>query len=236
MTSASLDLDRFLERLGGDRRNGDLALLLEQREIALHRRLRGNAAVHDRILQRREHQLAAHALLEHQRRHVLRRKHLSILVRRKLAVFLERRQPGDELLQLRIADAETVRARALLEQPLIHELVEQRIAHLGRLEHRRIEVAAERLAHPLLLLAQHVVEFLPAGSCRRRRLPPICARVAAKVIVDTEERERQRDQREDALRDVLVLVDEIEHGVVTVMRGCATPVITKKGELAFAPR
>ncbi len=80
--------------------------------------------------------------------------------------------------KLRVAHAKAVGAGAVLEQPLVHELVEQRIAHLGVVEHRRIEVPAERLAHPLLLLAQHIVEFrlrdLVArdGRHRLRRLSP----------------------------------------------------------------
>src|SRR6185312_8271240 len=99
-----------------------------------------------------------------------------------------------------------------------------------------VEVGAQRLAHPLLLIAQQIVEFLlrdlvAADGCHRLR-----AVAAIDVVIDAEERERKRDQREDALRDVLVLVDEIEHGGVIGKVRLRSPGITKKGELAFAPR
>jgi len=93
---------------------------------------------------------------------------------------------------------------------LIDELGEQRVAHFRRFEHRGIVIGAERLAHPLLLLAQKVVEFLLldlVAADGRDRLHAI----AGNVVVDAEKCERQRDQREDHLNDAFVLIDEVVH-------------------------
>ena len=207
-----VDLDVLQERLGFDRRDHDLALLLEQREVALRRRARDDVRTDDRLLHRREQHLVAHALLELQRRHALRREHQLVAIRRELAVLLERRQLRDELRELRVADAKATDPRLVLEEALVDELVHERVTHFGVVEHRRVVAPAELLAHPVLLLAHHLVELLlrdlAGADCRDRRR----ARVAAEVVVDAEERERQRDQREDELRESLVLAEKIVHG------------------------
>ena len=89
-------------------------------------------------------------------------RHMPVAVRRELAVVLERGDRRDELLQLRVGDAEFLGARLVRQQPLVDEPVEEREAHFGDVEHRRVEVAAHLPAHLVALLAQRIGEFRPA--------------------------------------------------------------------------
>ena len=129
-----IDLDRLHERLGIDRSDRDFALLFQQRQIALGRCTGHDVAVDHWLLQWRQHELAADALLELQRRHPLRLQHLLVSLRREFAVDLKGRQLCDEFEELGIGDAKAVGARAVLEQPLVDELVHERVARFGRVE------------------------------------------------------------------------------------------------------
>ena len=146
-----------------------------------------------------------------QRCHVLRSEELLVTRTRELAVLLKRWQLADKLRQLRIGNAQIAAANLLVEHPLPDQLLEHRIANLRIVEHRRIEILASRLAHPILLIANGVREFhladrvaSDAGNLGGRA-------AAAKVIVDAEERERQRDERYDDLDYAFLAVNEIKH-------------------------
>ena len=135
------------------------------------------------------------------------------------------------LRDLRVRNAQPVAPRVLLQQALVDELLENRVAHLRVVEHCRIEIAPELLPHAVLLLADRLGEFL-----LRYRLPGygrdvLAAARVAEIVVDAEEGEGQRDQREDELDDALSAVHEIEHG--RDPGGATQP---KKGELTFALR
>ena len=130
-------------------------------------------------------------------------------------------------------------AYLLLQEPLRDELLDQREADLGTLEHRRVERAALRRAHPVPLLAQQLVEFraadLGATDARHDRL----RHVAAEMVIDTDEGEGHDQGRENDLRDATVLVDEIEqHGILDLpVQASMRPKRgrnTKEGEPKFA--
>src|SRR5439155_2637576 len=80
----------------------------------------------------------------------------------------------------------------------------------------------------------------PVVADRRHR---ICAAAAAAIIVDAEEREGQRDQRENELNDVLMFVDKVVHGRFDAtgrmlkggQLGKKGQNVTKKGRTQFAP-
>src|SRR5207249_10156155 len=94
----------------------------------------------------------------------------------------------------------------------VDEFVHGRVARFRRVEQRWVVVAPERLSHPILLFAQRLVEFglrylAVADGCDRAR-----AAALTKIVIDAEERERQRDQRENDLNDAFMFVDEVVHG------------------------
>ena len=207
-----VDLDVLGERLGVDAGDRDLALLLDQRQVALAAAAGDDAAQRDRLLQRRQRQLAAHARLEHLRRHVLAGEQLLVLVGREAAVVLEHRQVGDELLQLRVGDAE-----ALLPRPCAAAGAGRPAARAAgsalrdcrRSPDRSCGRAAARsrsCCSRSVSLNSSCVIFSPATVATSE------VRVGrAEVGVDAEERERQRDQRQDDLGDAFVLGYEIVH-------------------------
>ena len=206
-----IDLDRLHERFGIDRRDRDFALLLEQREIAFRRRARDDVAVDEGLLQRLKNQLAAHALLERQRRHALRLQHLLVALGREFAVDLKRLLLRNEFIELRVGDAEPAGAGAVFQQALVDELIDERVARFRCIEDRRIVVASERLAHPILLVAHHLVEVGLSHLVVADGGDGIASAAAAKVVIHAEESERQRDQRENHLDDALVLENEVVH-------------------------
>ncbi len=108
----------------------------------------------------------------------------------------------------------------LLDQTLAEQLLQQVEAHLGIVEDRRVDalgVAPQRL----LLVADRLRE-LGLGDRAAVELRDFGSAAAAlEVVVDAEERERNHDQREDELRDPLVLVDEIEHPLRPIVWPCA---------------
>src|SRR5439155_8521226 len=99
-------------------------------------------------------------------------------------------------------------------------------SHLGVVEHRGID-ALLRAHHHFLLLAQGLRELrLRDRAAVEAR--DLAGRVgAAKVIVDTEKRERQRDEREYELDNSLVLGDEVEH--------VRAPIVTSKRANSRSP-
>ena len=221
-----VDLYVLHERFEVDGGDLDLALLLEQPQVLEGRRLGDDVGRGHRLLHGAHEEILPQPLLEHRRRHVLRGQHLPVAVGRKLAVVLERRDRSDELLELRVGDAEALVARLAGEQPLVDEHLEQREAHLGIVEHRGIEVAAHLPAHLVALLAQRVREFLLRDLVAADRGHGVRAGAAAEVVVDAEEGERHHQQGEDDLRDALVFGDQVEH---------AKPSAIKKGERCVRP-
>ena len=85
---------------------------------------------------------------------------LLVALVRELPVDLERRDLADELGELGIGHAEAVVPRLFLQQALIDQLLQNGVAHLGIVEHGRIEVGSDRLPHALLLLAHRLGELL----------------------------------------------------------------------------
>src|ERR1700694_184957 len=244
-----VDLDVLEIGVGWHRRDRDLPLLIEQGQIALDIARRRDIAVGDGLLQRRDRQFLPHALLERQRRHVLRDEELFVFRTRKLSVFLKRRQLTDELRQLRVGNAQITATYLLIEHSLPDELLEHRIADLRVAEYGWIVVLAGRLAHPILLIADGVREFDLAD-----RLAPDAGdfggrTTTAKVVIHAEECERQSDKRQNNLDQALLAVYEVKHdgndcliapnsfGHSAQETGRARnelPFHGKKGELAFA--
>jgi hypothetical protein len=86
-------------------------------------------------------------------------------------------------------------------------LLQHRVTNLGIVEHRDVEIAAELLPHPILLLGDRFVELRlcdllarDSGDVRRRVTLP-------KVVIDAEKGKRQRDQRQDDLHCPFVMVN-----------------------------
>ena len=213
-----VDLHALHERLGIDRRGGDFALLLEQADVTLAARPGDDVSDRDGLGDRREQQILAHPLLEALGRHVLRSEQLPVAFGGKLPVLLERRNLRNELLELSVGYAERFARRDVLHQAPVDDLLQHREANLRIVEHRRVVVGAELRAHAILLFGECRVEFglrdLLAGNRRHVRRHS----ALPKVVVDAEERERQRDETQDDLDHPLVLAYEIEHARVLVSR------------------
>ena len=112
---------------------------------------------------------------------------------------------------LRARHAEMQVLALFLDHALAHELLQDLEPHVGIVEHRRIERALGAL-QVLLLIAQRLREFgLGDAAALVGRHHVGGGIAAAEVVVDAEEGERKRDQREDDLRDALVLVEKIVH-------------------------
>ena len=119
---------------------------------------------------------------------------------RELAAFLERGDVGDELADLVIGHGQPADLCLLLKQASADQLVEDRIADFGVVENGRIEVALHRLPQTVLLDAQVVGELsLRNALAGDGRHLAGRTRVVAKIVIDAEERERKRDQRQDEL-------------------------------------
>ena len=95
---------------------------------------------------------------------------------------------------------------------LLHEAVDERRAHLRRLEHLRIELRAEHLARAIDLLAQRVVVF---GA---RDLVTVHARDVRAFVKETAEalnadktQPRHDDQDQERHHQALVIAEKIEH-------------------------
>ena len=197
-----VDLDLLEEGIGVERGHRGFALLFQQAEIALGVGPGDDVPADDRFLHGSQHELPPDFPRELNRRlrRVLHREQLFVARLGKFAVLLKRGNLGNELPELVVGHAELAPPRLFLQEFLADQSVEERISHLGIIEHCGIEIPAERLAHALLLLAQRIVEF--GLTDRRTRDPghlagPVSG--ATKVVIDTEESERQTNQRENAL-------------------------------------
>ena len=131
-------------------------------------------------------------------------------VEREPATLAKSRVGGDPLEDLGVRDTEVQVRALLLQQALAEQLLQQVVAHFRIVEDRRID-ALRAAPQILLLVADRVGEF-GLGDHAAVEFRDLANRVAgAEVVVDAEERERNHDQRQDELRDPLVLVNEIKH-------------------------
>jgi hypothetical protein len=89
------------------------------------------------------------------------------------------------------------------EQTLIDQIVQNSLARLDRLQHRRIEVLAHRGAQSLLLLAHGLLEIQLKRPCHRSQLATTAC--ILDVGIDTPESERKRDQKQEDLNNLLLL-------------------------------
>ncbi len=148
-------------------------------------------------------------------------------VERELAVVLEARVRGDPLEDLLVRHREMQVGPLLLDQPVADHVLQDAVAHLGIVEERRVHRPLRPAQH-LLLVAQRIRELglRDAAAVEARDFADRVA--AAEVVVDAEERERQRDQREDELDDPLVLGDDVEHVRTLATLGSATAAESKR--------
>jgi hypothetical protein len=155
-----VDLDLADELLDRNSRLGNLAPLAEQRADSLRNRARADAGLADRLRQLADRDVVPQARRERVARHPPRpdQRVRGRLV--KLSVALEARHRADDLLQGFVARRKTAVDRQRRDDALVDQRIKQRLAHVGRIEHRRIESGAESLAQPLLLLAHRLGEFL----------------------------------------------------------------------------
>ena len=184
-------------------------------------------------------------------------EHPLVDLQRETVAFAEARVRGDSLEDLRIRRLKVEIDALAFHQSLAKQLLQQVETHLGVVEDRRID--ALRASPERLLLVAHGLRELDLGDLAALELRDLRRTVAApEVVVDSEERERNHDQREDELRDALVLVNEIKHRLGSILSArafgraapCADerrrppPAIPRraetarceKGELAFALR
>ena len=144
--------------------------------------------------------------------HPLARQQAAHPLRRELAILLKGGEVHDVLVDDFVRDHDVLLGGQLGEESLIDQLFEDVEAELGVVEHRRVEALAQHRAHPLLLLAQRVVELGPRDLVAADLGDRVVRRVRlANVRIDAEKSERQRDDRKDDLRHALVLAYEIEH-------------------------
>src|SRR5262249_35424782 len=137
----------------------------------------------------------------------------------------------DAVEHILVGNAEVQIVALLLDQALTQHLLDDVVAHLGVVEDRGIDPLG-RAPQSFLLVADGVRKFDLGDLAAVVLRDSSRAATAAEIIVDSEERERNHDQRKNELRDSLVLMDEIEHLCCPLF--LLLPTGCEKGELAFA--
>ena len=174
-------------------------------------RARGDGGFRHRAGQLRERHVVAHARLEHLRGHVLRAQQRVVVGLGERAVGLERGNRRDRVAQRLVAHHQRRAQRRVGEQALRHQLLEQRLARLGRVEGLGVDAAAERGAQPLLLLAQLLGELAlrDAHAVDRGDVALVAERTG--VGLQPEEGEGNHHQHKHHLGEALVFLYEVEH-------------------------
>jgi hypothetical protein len=130
-----------------------------------------------------------------------------ILRGRELAVLLELGRAGDGV-DHRLARQEHVRARRLARhQALADHRLQHGAVHLRRVEHRRVDRAAEHAPQLVLLPAQLVGELALRDLEAVDRGHGVAAAAELRVGLDAPGREGDRDQEQENLNNPLVFVD-----------------------------
>ena len=172
-------------------------------------RSRGEAAAAhrgDRLLER---QVLSHLSLEASLAHALAGQHLLVARHGEAAVVLKCRQVGDGVLQLPVGYGEMLILRKVREQATVDQALEDLFAHCRGVQRLEIDLAAKRSPHPVLLLAQLVLEFGP-----RDRLPRDLGHGLLSALAqgrfDTEESKGQDDEAQNALDDDSVISERLQ--------------------------
>jgi hypothetical protein len=244
--------DVLHERLDVDGGEFDLALLLHEAHERGRRRLGDDAAARDRIDDALGQDLPADAVLVRCLGDPRGAQRVLVNVEREAVAVAKPRIGGDAVEHLGVRDPEMQVGALLLDEALTQHLLDEIEADLRIVEDRGID-ALRGLAQPFLLVADRLREL------GLRDLAAVVGRdfsdaaAAAEVVIHAEERERDHDQKQNELRDPLVLVDKIKHRLRSILsspasmpaaraaccgrrRRAAITAGCEKGELAFALR
>ena len=173
-------------------------LLLEQGDPLLQFRRRDQGRGHHAIAQLRGRQRLPQAFLEQRRGIALIAQQPLVQFPVEAAALLENRQRQDGIVQLLVADPESLIARTLVQYPFVDQLPQHVLLQARPVQQRRVHVAAQHGLQALALLLIGALEFLKRNLAVADH-GGVHRSAALEVIIDAPHRKRDGQQTDDGI-------------------------------------